>query len=224
VRFPLPNLCIGLVALVLACPFVRAQDGLSGALVETGSARTLLHITLGQKLAAADFDNDQLPDGAVLLDAGEFLPGGQLFRIRLHLSAARDQDLIFQSNETGLTISALDVNQDGAPDLVVEQVLTRKRLGVWLNDGHGKFRPARVEDFPASADAPGSWKSPLEEQGYLVLALPSRTGCDSPINIAESQRYDSPSSNWRDRGNVRRTQTGSLASHSPRSPPVSHSL
>jgi hypothetical protein len=224
VRFLIAKSCWALAALALVCPLVRAQDGLRGALPETGNARTLLHRTLGQKLAAADFDNDQRPDGAVLLDAGEFLTGGQLFRIRLHLSTAQDQDLIFESPETGLTISALDVNQDGAPDLVVEQALTGKRLGIWLNDGHGKFRPARVEDFPASTDAPGSWQSPHEGQDYLVLALPSRTGYDSPISIAESLRYNSSSSNWRDRGNVRRTQTGSLAFHSPRAPPESHSL
>jgi hypothetical protein len=184
----------------------------------------LLHGTLAQTLAMADFDNDQRPDGAVLLNAGELLPGGQLFRIRLHFTAAQNQDLLFQSNETGLTISALDVNQDGSPDLVVEQVLTHKRLGIWLNDGHGRFRPARVEDFPGSTDAPGSWKVRLQGEECMVLALPSKTGNDLPVSIVELLRDQSSSSNGRNRSRVPFTQTGRLAFESPRAPPVSQSI
>jgi hypothetical protein len=172
-----------------------------------------------QNLVAADFDNDQRPDGAVLLDAGE-LEGRQLFRIRLHFTARQDCELTFQSNETALAISARDVNQDGVPDLVVEQVFTHKRLQVWLNDGHGSFRPARAEDFPAATDAPCHLRSPIAAQGCFILALPSRTGNDHSIQILEGVRYDSSSSHWRLRSELRQSQAGSLAFHSPRSPPA----
>lgn len=171
------------------------------------------------KLVTADFDDDSRPDGAVLLDA-EQLQGRQLFRIRLHITSGQDSELTFQSNETGLAISALDVNQDGVPDLVVEQVFTHKRLQVWLNDGHGRFRPARVEDFPLCADAPCRWKSPFEGQSCFVLALPTRTGNDQAIQLLRVLSFASSSSRWRVASEPRRIQCGSLAFHSPRSPPA----
>lgn len=171
------------------------------------------------KLVTADFDDDSRPDGAVLLDA-EQLQGRQLFRIKLHITSGQDSELTFQSNETGLAISALDVNQDGVPDLVVEQVFTHKRLQVWLNDGHGRFRPARVEDFPLCADAPCRWKSPFEGQSCFVLALPTRTGNDQAIQFLKVLSFASSSSRWRVASEPRRIQCGSLALHSPRSPPA----
>jgi hypothetical protein len=69
--------------------------------------------------------------------------------IELHFTGRENAELVIESNEAALTISAQDVNRDGATDIVVEQPLTRKRLQVWLNDGHGGFRQVRSEDFPA---------------------------------------------------------------------------
>ncbi|MGA8741997.1 MAG: VCBS repeat-containing protein [Terracidiphilus sp.] len=186
---------------------------------EAGKTRNLLSNSLGQKFVAADFDNDQRPDGAVLLDAGQ-LEGRELFRIRLYIAASQDRELTFQSNEKALAISAPDVNQDGLPDLVVEQVFTHKRLQVWLNDGHGRFRQVRVEDFPPSGEAPCRLKNPTGEPCGLVLALPSRSGNDHAALILQVLRFDSSSSLWRIQSTNRQTQFGSLAFHSPRSPPA----
>jgi hypothetical protein len=206
------------MALALAAPSVRAQDGLGRALSEAGKTHSLLSSSLGQKFVAADFDNDMRPDGAVLLDAGQ-LEGRQVFRIRLYISSGTDHELTFQSNETALTISALDVNQDGTPDLVVEQVFTHKRLQVWLNDGHGRFRQARVEDFPSFGEAPCHLKGPAGESCSLVLALPTRNGNDQAALVLQILRLNASSSNWRTRPSNQQAQSGSLAFHSPRSPP-----
>ena len=211
-----PFLCLTLIALALAAPFVRAQDGLGRALSEIGKTHILS--SLGQKFVAADFDNDRRPDGAILLDGGQ-LEGHQVFHIRLFIASDPDRELTFLSNETALTISALDVNQDGTPDLVVEQVFTHKRLQVWLNDGHGRFRQARVEDFPPFSESPCRLKRPGGDPCSLVLALPSRTGNDHAALILRVLRFSSSSSNWRIRPGNQPTQPGSLAFHSPRSPP-----
>jgi hypothetical protein len=188
-------------------------------LSEAGRSHNLLNSSLGQKFVAADFDNDRRPDGAVLLDAVQ-LEGQQLFRIRLYIASGQDRELTFQSNETALAISALDVNQDGLPDLIVEQVFTHKRLQVWLNDGHGRFRQARVEDFPPFSEAPCRLKDPTSEACGLVLALPSRPGNDHAALILQVLRFDSSSSHWRMPPDNQRAQSGSLAFHSPRSPPA----
>ena len=212
------SLYLVLFALAFAVASARAQDALGRALSEAGKTHNLLSSSLEQKFVAADFDNDLLPDGAVLLDAGQ-LEGRQVFRIRLYITSGPDRDLTFQSNETGLTISALDVNQDGTPDLVVEQIFTHKRLQIWLNDGHGRFRQVRVEDFPPFSEAPCRLKGPVSESCSLVLALPTRTGNDQAALILQVLRFNSSSSNWRTRPGNPQAQSGSLAFHSPRSPP-----
>jgi hypothetical protein len=211
-----PSLCLTLIALALAASLVRAQDGLGRALSEAGKTDGLLTSSLGQRFVAADFDNDRRTDGAVLLDAGQLM-GRQIFRIRLYIATGQDRELIFQSNETALAISALDVNQDGSPDLIVEQVFTHKRLQVWLNDGHGSFRQARVEDFPPFSEAPSRLKAPTGEPCTLVLALPSRTG--NAALLLRILRFDSSSSHWRAWPDHQLSRSGSLAFHSPRSPP-----
>jgi hypothetical protein len=192
---------------------------LGRAFSEAGKTRNLLGNSLGRKFVAADFDNDQRPDGAILL-GGEQLEGHQLFRIRVY-TAGQDRELTFQSNETALAISALDVNQDGLPDLVVEQIFTHKRLQVWLNDGHGRFRQARVEDFPPFNEAPCQVKGPTDEGCGLELALPSRPGNDHAALILQVLRFNSSPSHWRRRPDNQQAQSGSLAFHSPRSPPAS---
>ena len=176
-----------------------------------------------ERVAAADFDNDQRPDGAVLL-SGEPFKGRRVFRIRLHFTAGKDRDLTFQSNEASLAISALDVNQDGIPDLVVEQPLTRKRLMVWLNDGHGEFHQVRVEDFPPTSEAPCKWKVPIAEPGSLVLALPSRSEKNQAALLLQVLRFNSSSSHWRTCSDHPQNETDSLLFPSPRAPPLSLSI
>ena len=204
------------MTLALTAPFLRAQDGLGRALSEVGKTHNLS--SFRQEFVAADFDNDRRPDGAILLDGGQH-EGRQIFHIRLFIASDPNRDLTFQTNETALAISALDVNQDGTPDLVVEQVFTHKRLQVWLNDGHGGFRPARVEDFPPLSEAPRRLRSPADGPSSLVLALPSRPGTDHTALILRALRFTSSSSNWRTRPGTQQARSGSLAFHSPRSPP-----
>lgn len=216
VRFPI--LCSVLIALALAAPSVWAQDGLGRALSDAGKTQSLLNNSLGQRFVAADFDNDMRPDGAVLVDAGQ-IQGSQLFRIRLYVSSGTDRELTFRSSETALTISVLDVNQDGTPDLVIEQTFTHKRLQVWLNDGHGRFRHARVEDFPSLGEAPRRLKGPAGESCSLVLALPTRTGNDQAALLPHALRVNSSTSDWGAGPGNQQAQSGSLAFHSPRSPP-----
>ena len=151
--------------LVLFVSSLRAQDGLMGALSRE-AAMTRAPIGFEQQLAAADFDNDQMPDGALLLPDG-FSEGKRAFRIELHITSGNNDVITFTTAERGLSIWALDVNRDGAPDIVVETAFTHQRLQVYLNDGHGVFHKARLEDF-ASPD-------PLGPQWRSWVTLPSPT-------------------------------------------------
>src|SRR5262249_12577268 len=154
----LRSICAGFVlaiSVVLAAHCLWAQDGIEGALSRANLSSPLNRGNpLGRTLAVADFDNDHKLDGAVLVDSGQ-LHGRKTFRIRLYLSGSGNSELIFESAETALAIRTLDVNEDGATDVVIERPLSHQRLYVWLNDGHGDFRGGPIEDSRHRANPTG---------------------------------------------------------------------
>ncbi len=210
--------------LSLAAPPLSAQDGLGGAISRLEITKSFLHQPFEQKLAAADFDNDQKPDGAVIVDTGQF-DGQKIFRIELHVTAGNNIDLTFESNNLAPAISALDVNQDGAPDIVVEESFTHKRLYVWLNDGHGAFRKARTEDFPSTGrDGPYQFKAPSLAQDSPALYLPSKLGSELSIARAAAPSFDSLADGRQIRPVAPAFQTKADAPNPTRGPPSFLSL
>jgi hypothetical protein len=168
---------VSLVALILATPSLWAQDGLRGAYARFETSADAFRDPFAQRLVAADFDQDQKPDGAVLLN-GDPQDGQQGFRIELHVTAGENQKLSFTSSETALSLSVLDVNRDGTPDLVVEQTFTRKRVEIWLNDGRGLFRLANTEEYPSGSQLPVSWRAQVPPVSFLALYVSSRGSKD----------------------------------------------
>jgi hypothetical protein len=169
------NIGIFLLFAFLTVPALKAQDGLRGAF--TSGARTSHGLIMpSPQIAAADFDNDQKPDGALLREAG-LLNGERAFRIEFHVTSGENQAISFFSKEAGLSISALDVNSDGAPDIVIEKEFTHERLQVYLNDGHGDFHRARTQDFPSSDPASPSWGTRLN-QPTAIFGLPVTRGSE----------------------------------------------
>jgi hypothetical protein len=84
----------------------------------------------------------------------------------------------------------LDVNGDGATDIVVEQPFTHKRLQVWLNDGRGGFRKVRSEDFPSADDGnPEGLESPSQRAYGPTLCLPPQRGSEIAILTACPSQY-----------------------------------
>lgn len=167
------SICGMIVLLAVLCPsLLKAQDGLRGAM-SRGSAAPPLPMFWAQ-IAAADFDNDHDPDGAILLETGR-LNGKRSFRIEVHVTESANSAMTFSSAESGLAISALDVNQDGAPDIVIEEAFTRQRLQVYLNDGHGSFRQVRVEDYPSSDSSGPNWRPSSVSYAPELCLLISRS-------------------------------------------------
>lgn len=163
-----------LAAVALVVPRAPAQDGLRGAFTQ------LEHVQRDvSALAPADFDNDSRPDGAVLSKAG-WLNGQRLFRIDLHLTAGKDASIDFHSVETDLEIAAVDVNRDGAPDIVVERPLTHQRVEVFLNDGYGVFQRVASNSFSYLDEATAQWCPTLAPLYLPVAILPSLRGFELP--------------------------------------------
>lgn len=137
---------IGLLTLLLSAPSLRAQDWGVGTQSARADRCNFSTDRFGQRFIVADFNNDQKPDSLTLMSLGQ--RGGQnVFSVRVCDSGRTMGLLTFESKEPSIVVTAIDVNQDGSPDIVVEQSYTQKRIQVWLNDGHGGFHKANVADF-----------------------------------------------------------------------------
>ena len=212
--------------LALAASSVWAQDGLKGALSRANLASPAnLGTPFSQTLAAADFDGDNKPDGAVLVDHGWLRPQSGFRTIELHFTGRGNTDLSFESNETALAISALDVNGDGATDIVVEQPFTHKRLQVWLNDGRGGFREVRSEDFPsAEAGNHERLESPSQRPDGPALCLPPQRSSEIATLTACPLPYRSSSAGEQALPFGSPIEARAVAPNSPRAPPLSEPL
>lgn len=190
-----PSIFAIISLLLMLAPALRAQDGLRGALSREGAMVRGLQ-GFEQHLAAADFDNDQLPDGALLLPGG-FTAGERSFRVELHITSGNGGIITFSTSECGLSISAFDVNRDGAPDIVIEKAFTHQRLQVYLNDGHGTFHKARLEDFTAPDPSAPTWQpsaTQLSPPVYLPMTRGSeqaglQKGCTVYLDEIHERRF-----------------------------------
>ena len=219
------SVCVKLVVaafLALMAPGLWAQDGLEGALSRANLASPVrLGMPFSQTLAAADFDGDNKPDGAVLVDYGRRRSQSSFWTIELHFTDRRNVDLTFKSNATTLSISAVDVNRDGATDIVVEQPFTHKRLHVWLNDGRGGFLKVRSEDFPSAAGGNDEqMRSPSQRRDCPALWLPPQRSSEIAILTACGFPNPSSSAGGQSLPMASVVEPPAAALYSPRAPPL----
>ncbi len=172
---------LALTVLFIATPLLRAQDGFQGAMAKSSPSlgRTGSQL-FGPTLAIADLDSDNRPDGALLVDSGQFR-GTHNFNIELHFAGRSNAGISFQSSEPALSVAARDIDHDGDIDLVVEQAFTHERLQIWLNDGHGNFSKGRMEDFPSDVRPARQQMSSSEATDSPVLSFSPERGSDSVL-------------------------------------------
>jgi len=173
-----------LAAIVLvATPVLRAQDGAEGAFAR--ASQTALPVEdlsrlSGSTVAVADFDGDNQQDGAVVLESGPFLTPGS-FQIELHFTGRNNAKIAFQSPEPDIMVDAFDIDHDGDFDIVIEQLLTCKRLQVWLNDGRGNFEKGRIEDLPSAVEPSRDRLMSSGRGDCPTISLPPQRGFETML-------------------------------------------
>jgi hypothetical protein len=107
---------------------------------------------LAWSTAIADFNVDGAPDIAVADRVAHGLTGYS-YRIQLSISGQQSDAVTFESVNEAIQLHVSDVDADNDLDLVASGVLTKDIVGVWLNDGHGRFTSSDVRHLPGSIGA-----------------------------------------------------------------------
>jgi hypothetical protein len=118
-----------------------------------------LAIRANSSFAIGDFDSDRKPDLATAEIAGRDSHATR-YLIRFQLTSGVAESIGVTGAFGVPEISALDVNGDHVPDLVVTAAGQPRPIAILLNDGHGQFVLANPADFAVPAlDAPVHWTS-----------------------------------------------------------------
>jgi hypothetical protein len=125
--------------------------------------------------AAADFDGDKSIDLARVRVHGDrhtiVISGAGLFSLCPNSIPPAASFL----PQLGLVLSAQDIDADDDQDLVLRNPLAGDALGVWLNDGTGKFSEAEPSNFPATDSDPLSLRKPSSRIGEAAVSSSSKT-------------------------------------------------
>ena len=156
------------------------------------AATPQLGSTTEPPLVIADLDGDHRLDVAVGSRSGNSL-AGFLYRIDVSLTSSTQASsfTIFDLSATGFNIATQDLDGDHDLDLVVTSLPFRRPIGVWINDGTGRF-----ERGEAGRYAPSIWAEPhtieniplTEDNDYAEAGTPSPVFF--PVVSARSQIPD----------------------------------
>jgi hypothetical protein len=155
---------------------------------------------LGWSTAVGDFDTDGTPD-LVIADHVSRWSGTYAYRIQFAVSGIGAHNFAFESSQAAVTVRVSDVDHDNDLDVIVHAAASREIVGIWLNDGHGRFEAADVRRFYSSLEPVGLLSTSDPWAAPARCGLPPRGGMDSltavpPAGLASvSQRLtfrDSP--------------------------------
>jgi hypothetical protein len=102
--------------------------------------------TSGWSAATRDLNVDGTPD-VVTTEHAVRRAGGYPYRIQFSVSGLAPAAFAFESADAAINIRIADVDRDNDLDVVVNSVLSREVVGVWLNDGAGGFQAVDASGF-----------------------------------------------------------------------------
>jgi hypothetical protein len=161
---------------------------------------TRLHL-LASGWMLADLDGDHEPDVAQSLALGR-AKDGYCYEVQLQLSsdASARSFFLFHNNSLGLRITAHDIDGDNDIDLIISDRFFGEHIGIWLNDGRGRFSkslsglfasslPSDLAFLPADAGF-GTQRTGVRERRRPAYGLtPTRYVEPLPLKPSTGQRY-----------------------------------
>ncbi|HTU33164.1 MAG TPA: VCBS repeat-containing protein [Candidatus Acidoferrum sp.] len=174
----------------------------------------------GLPFTIADFNGDQRPDFARVLDGGEVTAHGYDYAIWIQLSGSGRTLIRLVAPSGGLSIEARDVNGDHAVDLVLSTAWLKQPVAILLNDGHGRFSRVAPNAYPAAFSSPKVGWQASANQTIEPIALAQESWGASPVQASGAIAISSDGScASAPRAQFRRTSFA--ASCAGRAPPAS---
>jgi len=104
--------------------------------------------------ALADLNGDQELDLAEGLCLGRTKDGYYFYQVQLRLSGNTSSNVftVFHNNALGLKITGLDIDDDDDIDLIISDRFFGEQIGLWLNDGKGRFVKSLPGVFSPNTD------------------------------------------------------------------------
>jgi len=173
----------------------------------------------GWSTAIGDLNADGDPDYAIA-DRLFRRPSGFAYSLELVIGGVGSRSLVFDAPGDALTVSLRDVDHDRDLDIVVTTVVSRAIVGVWLNDGVGRFHRAAAQALPdASEPAAGSTATDRRSDAGIAESILPRPG-DALISVLAWSAARRPASSVA-AGDASRNRSVRPAGLRPRAPPIS---
>lgn len=139
----------------------------------------------GWSTAVGDLNADGRPDYAIADRVGR-AGAGFAYAVELSIAGIGSQSVTFDAPDAALTVSLRDVDHDRDLDVVISALFSRAVVGVWLNDGAGKFHAAT--SWPPATERPGD---PQADVGVALAAdgaafVPRRTTTGVALDLARA--------------------------------------
>jgi hypothetical protein len=176
----------------------------------------------GWATVVGDLNRDGQPDVAVA-DHLASRPDGYAYRLEFSVSGQRPQHVTFESGHDAVTVSLADVDHDNDFDIVVGVPFSGETIGVWLNDGHGRFTRGEVPPVPQTIRATHAFTAnPMATASACVI--PARR-LHGPIAYSTHERVIKvPVADASPRGDPLRYSCPASFSLAPRAPPPAFRL
>jgi hypothetical protein len=133
----LSGACIRQFLLVLAavCAFI-----LPASAADASHGAVLMHLLRPGTALVADLDGDHIPDIASGIRTIR-TPEGYSYQVDLDFSSNAEAKpfSVVSADSTGLKIESVDIDGDHDLDLLVSGRFSPQPIGIWLNDGQGRF-------------------------------------------------------------------------------------
>jgi FG-GAP repeat protein len=168
--------------------------------------------------AVGDLNADGRPDVAVADRIGRGAAGFE-YNVQLSISGGGSQSVDFDSDQDALNVALRDVDHDRDLDVVVTGAVSRSIVGIWLNDGTGKFEraapsPLGFDWSASSADLDGT--NPADTAVGEVLP---RSSAAAVASRRATGAVRLPAFSLAT-GGAFRTARASLSALRPRAPPI----
>jgi hypothetical protein len=146
----------------------------------------------GTGWTVADFDGDGRPD--ILTARPEVAVHGFRHQVRIQLSSGAGRVVSFAVDGVapgipGIQVSARDIDGDRDVDLVFTTVASHEAVGVWINDGSGRFArgsSAAADAWPGTLDAASDLTAPGIPAALAFLPRPPSASLAPPSGLLHS--------------------------------------